>query len=145
MTETKFGQRTFINGRQVRRLNTSTSQRHCFRAQARSLSLIIVGVSGEQWLDIALAMHTIEMIPKSMILIWSPFETRFYSFNSNLFLRLQIVSLFRNAYIEIKQNIELFFLILHAKNHIFNLHENTYLSDICIFNYQDKLTFSNKK
>ncbi len=39
-----------------------------FRAQVESLSLIIVGLSGEQWLDIALAMHTIEMIPKSMIL-----------------------------------------------------------------------------
>ena len=38
------------------------------RAQKKTLSLVIVGLSGEQWLDIALAMHTIEMIPKSMIL-----------------------------------------------------------------------------
>jgi hypothetical protein len=35
----------------------------------KSLYLIIVIYGEEQWLDIAQAMHTIEMIPKSMILI----------------------------------------------------------------------------
>ena len=35
----------------------------------KSLRVIIVIFGEEQWLDIAQAIHTIEMIPKSMILI----------------------------------------------------------------------------
>ena len=50
------------------RQSTPTLQRYRFRAQTDQLYIIIVALSGEQWLDIALAMHTIEMIPKSMIL-----------------------------------------------------------------------------
>ena len=50
------------------RQSTPTLHRYRFRAQTDQLHIFIVALSGEQWLDIALAMHTIEMIPKSMIL-----------------------------------------------------------------------------
>ena len=52
-----------------------------FRAQMKSLQLIIVIYGEEQWLDIAQAMHTIEMIPKSMILI----DCCFLPFTHSLF------------------------------------------------------------
>ena len=53
-----------------------------------TLSIIIVDFGEEQWLDIAQAMHTIEMIPKSMILIISNNSASYYnmfslSVNSN--------------------------------------------------------------
>jgi hypothetical protein len=79
---------------------TNSSSLH---AQDKTLSLFIVGVSGEQWLDIALAMHTIEMIPKSMILtihllkapIYSLFFTNLFDSNSllqNIFIKLKFAT-----------------------------------------------------
>ena len=64
----------------------------------KSLRVIIVIFGEEQWLDIAQAIHTIEMIPKSMILIIYMKESYFYSLfvinvNSSNFFYKSIVIL----------------------------------------------------
>ena len=64
----KASLRTFINYEQAE-FSFKNSRSHWFRAQVSELSLIIVVYCGEQYLVLLRAMHTIEMIPKSMILI----------------------------------------------------------------------------
>ena len=70
--------RTFIKV-EVESFSLELDNLNWFHAQKLTLSLFIVGFGDEQRLDIALAIHTIEMIPKSMILICSMISTKLYT------------------------------------------------------------------